>query len=72
MEAEGNAAEHADLGVGRFHEGLGEVVAQGAFDALAVGADLLREFPEGIDSRALGPGYPAAEQMKRRVRASAT
>ena len=46
VEAEGDAGQDADLGVGRLDEGVGEVFSDGGFDLRSVSADLAAEIDE--------------------------
>ena len=61
MEAERDAGQDSDLGVGGLDEGVRQVLSDRGLDGLPVAADLAAEVDERGDAAAGGPGQPSVE-----------
>ena len=63
MEAEGDARDQADLGVGRLDECVRQALLEGRVDGWQVPSELLGEQDEGRDAAARRPGEPLVEGL---------
>ena len=62
VEAERDAGQHPDLGVGGFDQPLGQAVVEGGVDRVAVFDDAVGEFDEDRDAAAPSPRDPFVER----------
>ena len=62
-EAERDAGQEPDLGVGGLDQGVGQAVVEGGVDGFAVFDDPALQLDEGRDAAAAGPADPGVQGL---------